>query len=240
MVESAYGLTTLFQGRTWHADLGMYYYRARWYLPDGGVFGERGPLGYHDSPSSYQWLGLAPVQLRDPSGERLAIRKYYDQGTQEVGNENLKLRVSLNLYSQLQDSAGIQNVVVEAPVAVTQALPPKGSSPRFESVFGMPIDMLSQENGRPFETRIANNERIAKRRHYDYDVVVWFRDSGSGSSTLGSTPTPANDMSEVYLGPPRGHGFDEAAIGRYLANVATHEIGHQIGLYPWDDMAGKR
>jgi len=41
---SAYGLTTLFQGRTWHSDLGMYYYRARWYLPEGGVFGERDPV----------------------------------------------------------------------------------------------------------------------------------------------------------------------------------------------------
>ncbi|HHQ47755.1 MAG TPA: hypothetical protein ENK19_02605, partial [Acidobacteria bacterium] len=31
---AAYGLTTLFQGRTWHGDLGMYCYRARWYLPE--------------------------------------------------------------------------------------------------------------------------------------------------------------------------------------------------------------
>jgi len=41
---SQYGLTTLFQGRTWHADLGMYSYRARWYLPEAGVFGERDPV----------------------------------------------------------------------------------------------------------------------------------------------------------------------------------------------------
>jgi RHS repeat-associated protein len=65
MGASAYGLTTLFQGRTWHSDLGMYYYRARWYLPEGGVFGERDIFNYQNP---YSFLDVQPINLIDPFG----------------------------------------------------------------------------------------------------------------------------------------------------------------------------
>jgi RHS repeat-associated protein len=68
MGASAYGLTTLFQGRTWHSDLGMYYYRARWYLPEGGVFGERDPVGYGDSAGLYDVMNGDPANRFDPFG----------------------------------------------------------------------------------------------------------------------------------------------------------------------------
>ena len=49
----------------WRAQ---YYYRARWYLPEGGVFGERDPLGYQDSVSFYQPLMNSPFNWNDPWG----------------------------------------------------------------------------------------------------------------------------------------------------------------------------
>jgi len=71
VAASAYGLTTLFQGRTWHGDLGMYYYRARWHLPEAGVFGERDPVGYHDSVSFYQSMMNSPFNWADPWGSNV-------------------------------------------------------------------------------------------------------------------------------------------------------------------------
>jgi len=68
--QSDYGLTTLFQGRTWHADLGMYYYRARWYLPEAGVFGERDPVGYAQTPNLYGYMDEDPANLLDPMGRQ--------------------------------------------------------------------------------------------------------------------------------------------------------------------------
>jgi len=65
---SQYGLTTLFQGRTWHADLGMHFYRARWYLPEAGVFAERDPVGYGDSQNLTSWLKWDPANYSDPYG----------------------------------------------------------------------------------------------------------------------------------------------------------------------------
>jgi RHS repeat-associated protein len=67
--RSSYGLTTLFQGRTWHEELGLYHYRARWYSPELGDFLERDPLGYFDSPNLYQFLNRNPVNFLDPLGE---------------------------------------------------------------------------------------------------------------------------------------------------------------------------
>ena len=46
----------------------MYFYRARWYLPEAGVFGERDPVGYADSPSYYISFQASLPNLRDPSG----------------------------------------------------------------------------------------------------------------------------------------------------------------------------
>jgi RHS repeat-associated protein len=66
--RSSYGLTTLFQGRTWHEELGLYHYRARWYSPELGDFLERDPLGYVDSPNLYQFLNRNPVNFLDPLG----------------------------------------------------------------------------------------------------------------------------------------------------------------------------
>jgi RHS repeat-associated protein len=71
--RSAYGVTTLFQGRTWHEDLGLYHYRARWYLPEAGVFAERDPEGYKDSPNPFQAFNFSPVNVLDPSGTRIVV-----------------------------------------------------------------------------------------------------------------------------------------------------------------------
>jgi len=65
---SAFGNTTLFQGRLWVPELGLYSYRARWYDPELGDFLERDPLGPVDSPNLYQALGRNPINITDPQG----------------------------------------------------------------------------------------------------------------------------------------------------------------------------
>jgi len=66
--SSAFGNTTLFQGRLWVPELGLYYYRARWYDPMLVNFIERDPAGYADSPSLMQAFRYDPVNRRDPFG----------------------------------------------------------------------------------------------------------------------------------------------------------------------------
>ena len=88
---STYGLTTLFQGRTWHADLGMYDYRARWYLPEAGVFGERDPFGYAGSPNQYMVLGGDPLGAIDPMGlfqDWVLTKQYKVEGGQATPRDS--------------------------------------------------------------------------------------------------------------------------------------------------------
>jgi len=74
--QSTYGLTTLFQGRTWHGDLGAYHYRARWYLPEIGQFAERDPAGPTDSADLYQGFYWNGQNVVDPTGNDVFVFRY--------------------------------------------------------------------------------------------------------------------------------------------------------------------
>jgi RHS repeat-associated protein len=57
-----------YTGRRWDADLGLYYYRARWYDPALGTFLETDPIGSLDYINLYSYVGLEPGNGVDPSG----------------------------------------------------------------------------------------------------------------------------------------------------------------------------
>lgn len=68
LAASQYGQTTLFQGREWHAGLGMSYFRARWYAPRVHSFSEPDALPLLASPSLYTPLSWSPFTVADPLG----------------------------------------------------------------------------------------------------------------------------------------------------------------------------
>jgi RHS repeat-associated protein len=92
--RSSYGLTTLFQGRSWHEELGLYHYRARWYSPELGDFLERDPLGYFDSPNLYQFVNRNPVNFVDPLGEWFIVAEVWSENT---APKNLRARAKVSL-----------------------------------------------------------------------------------------------------------------------------------------------
>jgi RHS repeat-associated protein len=98
--RSAYGLTTLFQGRSWHEELGLYHYRARWYSPELGDFLQRDPLGYFDSPNLYQFVNRDPVNFLDPLGEWFIVAEAYDcgRGDKSDGRKSVPC-ATLSMYS---------------------------------------------------------------------------------------------------------------------------------------------
>jgi RHS repeat-associated protein len=57
-----------YTGRRWDPDLGIYYYRARWYDPDTGTFLQTDPIGSLDYINLYAYVGLDPVNATDPTG----------------------------------------------------------------------------------------------------------------------------------------------------------------------------
>jgi RHS repeat-associated protein len=58
-----------YAGREWDANLGLYYYRARWYAPTAGRFLSEDPAGFGAGDANlYRYAGNDPTGFADPSG----------------------------------------------------------------------------------------------------------------------------------------------------------------------------
>ena len=85
--------TVLFTGRVWDVETGLYYFRARYFEPELGVFVSRDPLGFVDGYSVFHGWFAERFSL-DPSGKKFIIpcggmsqmRMYQLQQTFNGGN----------------------------------------------------------------------------------------------------------------------------------------------------------
>jgi RHS repeat-associated protein len=65
---SGNGGTFQFTGQMYISQLGLYYYRARYYSPQLGRFLQTDPVGYKDDFDLYSYVGNDPLDRTDPSG----------------------------------------------------------------------------------------------------------------------------------------------------------------------------
>jgi RHS repeat-associated protein len=67
-------LAYAYTGREWEPELGLFYYRARYYDPDAGRFLSRDPIGFAGrDPNLFGYAFSDPVNLTDPMGLEVQV-----------------------------------------------------------------------------------------------------------------------------------------------------------------------
>lgn len=79
-----------YTGRRWDPDLGIYYYRARWYDPQTGTFLQTDPIGSLDYINLYAYVGLEPGNATDPTGLNRALVSLGKVVAKGIRSGNLK------------------------------------------------------------------------------------------------------------------------------------------------------
>jgi RHS repeat-associated protein len=97
--ESIVGNNSLFHGRTYEPEVGLYYYRNRYYHSKLGRFLQQDPMGYADSMNLYQAFGMNPVNFVDPFGtianpeyDPLAVQSAYMQFRHHYGSHSAAMK----------------------------------------------------------------------------------------------------------------------------------------------------
>jgi RHS repeat-associated protein len=62
------GIRFRYTGQQWLEQIGLYYYKARFYSPTLGRFLQTDPVGYQSDLNLYAYVGNDPINRTDPSG----------------------------------------------------------------------------------------------------------------------------------------------------------------------------
>ena len=201
----------------------MYSYRARWYLPEMGGFGERDPVGYADSDNLMQVLSFNAPNLTDPFG-----KTFTDWGLSKQYEVPRKVKGGQLTFGVFVD-AWAANTVPAGPGDLGAANDGKGIHLGVDWQFWIRRDGTTLAGTFAYDNLDAVEHRVAKT-HLPGPFGRWGILGGGGSVSAGINVAK-------YRGPEKDGYWDlkdsEIVTGwlREFKDVAASLPAFSLGLF---------
>src|SRR5688500_14905904 len=117
-----------FQGREWDVEIGLYYFRARYYDPHSGKWAGDDPIGLAGGLNFSRFVSNNPVRFIDPFGlcedqSRVLIDIWTDKGKQTNEEKRLKAEQAVTILQVLMEIAIVLATLESGnPVPAAEAL----------------------------------------------------------------------------------------------------------------------
>jgi RHS repeat-associated protein len=201
-----------YTGQVWIAELGLYYYKARFYSPSLGRFMQTDPVGYEGGVNLYGYVGGDPVNASDPLG----LYECQDKTSCAVAAQGMKeIQEARDYYRSSEIGSRIPRAA--------------GAADALDKILGS-----LGEKGEPGVTIRAQNTLgpVGERGHFDTQtntINIYLRQIRDSGGRIGET-----------LGHETQHyrQRNDAYSGRFAPEVRPMAIQWLIGRAPGGSITG--
>ena len=167
-----------YTGQTWLPEVGLYYYKARFYSPTLGRFLQTDPIGYEDGLNWYAYTSNDPVNRSDPSGTQVAPLSSYTSSDEHYTAVMAGYGAMGNALIEQFKKDPIGTTVDGVAIIFDVATVPSGEAAAFitarraaregaEEAAGIIYKRTNQKTGRCYIGR-CNSEQLFERRQRDH------------------------------------------------------------------------